>query len=91
MGAGLYVCENEIETLSPAALRPVGTAPLLVVVGGAETPEFFAQADGLVEAWSETRPAIERYDEPGADHFDVVERLASADSELFRRVRALLA
>ncbi len=87
----LNLAEDEIEALSPVKLIPTCTAPLLVVVGGGETPAFFAQADGLLEAWSAPQRSIERYDEPDVDHFDVVARLASADSELFRRVHARLA
>ena len=84
----LSLDDDEIEALSPVTLTPACTAPLLVVVGGAETPAFFNQADDLLEAWSSPQRAIERYDEPDVDHFDVVARLASADSELFRRVYA---
>lgn len=86
----LNLDRGEIEALSPAGLNPACEAPLLVVAGGGETPAFFNQADDLVEAWSSPRRSIERYDEPDADHFDVVARLASADSELFRQVRARL-
>ncbi len=86
----LELTAEDTGRLSPVKLAPAGAAPLLVVVGGAETPAFFGQADDLVEAWSDSGVAIERYDEPGVDHFDVVSRLASADSELFRRVRAWL-
>ncbi len=83
----LNLRDDEIEALSPVELTPACAAPLLVVVGGGETPAFFAQADGLVEAWSSPQRSIERYDEPDVDHFDVVARFADADSELFRRVR----
>ena len=71
-------------------LEPRSTAPVLAVVGGGETAEFFRQADELAAAWSTSATTVERYDEPEVDHFDLVERLADPDSELFRRVCAWL-
>ena len=83
----LHLTPAEIDELSPANLALHGNAPLLIVVGGGETFEFFTQADSLVAAWSRPDFAIERHDDPGADHFDVVVNLGNPESELFRRVR----
>ncbi len=82
----LNLTPAEIEKLSPANLAARADAPLLIVVGGGETAEFFAQADALFSAWARSQPAIERHDDPGADHFDVVVNLGDPSSELFRRV-----
>jgi arylformamidase len=76
----------EVETLSPVNLAVIGDAPMLVVVGGGETPAFFGQADDLVAAWSRPGLAIERHDDPGADHFDVVVHLGDPASTMSRRV-----
>ena len=82
----LHLTDAEVSELSPASLQAGHTAPLLVIVGGAETPEFFRQADSLIENWSRPGFVIEKHIEPGADHFDVVAGLASAESEIFQRI-----
>ena len=83
----LHLTAAEVEALSPANLANRSNAPLLIVVGGGETFEFFTQADSLVAAWSRAGLVIERHDDPGADHFDVVVNLGDPASELFRRAR----
>lgn len=82
----LHLTDAEVNGLSPASLQAGHATPLLVIVGGAETPEFFRQADSLIENWSRPEIVIEKHIEPGADHFDVVARLASAESEIFQRI-----
>lgn len=86
----LHLSAEEVRQLSPCYLKPTTDAPVLVIVGGAETPEFFRQSDELVEHWSETGQHMEKFVETGVDHFDLVDRLASADSEIFRRVSGWL-
>ena len=86
----LHLADDEIDGLSPATLQASHAAPLLVIIGGTETPEFFRQADSLIENWSRPGLVIDRHIEPGADHFDVVARLALADSEIFQRIAAWL-
>ncbi|GIT35162.1 MAG: hypothetical protein Ct9H300mP4_14810 [Gammaproteobacteria bacterium] len=41
----------ESMALSPYFLEPITTAPILVTLGGAETPEFHWQTDQFVEKW----------------------------------------
>ena len=82
----LNLTPAEIEELSPANLASKGNAPMLIVVGGGETAEFFVQADSLVAAWSRPGLAIERHDDPGADHFDIVVNLGDPQSDLFRKM-----
>ena len=82
----LALTPTEVNELSPANLAPRANAPLLIVVGGGETAEFFAQADSLLSAWSRPDLSIQRHDDPGADHFDVVVNLADPEAELFHRV-----
>lgn len=88
ISTALHLTEAEITQLSPVFAPAPATIPTLVVVGGAESKQFFVQADDLVRAWSNDMRQIERYDEPGVDHFDLVNRLADPASELFRRVCA---
>ena len=82
----LHLTADEVQQLSPCYSKPATAAPLLAIVGGAESDEFFRQTDELINAWS--RPGLQtgRFIEPDVDHFDLVERLATADSAIFRRV-----
>lgn len=82
----LQLGADEAQRLSPGFSRPTSSAPVLAIVGGAETPEFFRQTDELVERWSETGQQMEKFVETGVDHFDLVNRLAAADSEVFKRI-----
>lgn len=82
----LDLSSEEVRDLSPVNLAPAVDAPLLIVVGGGETPEFFSQADSLIESWSRNERLTEIYVEPAVDHFDLVVRLGDPESELFRRV-----
>ena len=86
----LHLSTDEVQRLSPGFSRPTSSAPVLAIVGGAETPEFFRQTDALVEHWSESGQQIEKFVESEVDHFDLVDRLASTDSEIFRRVTGWL-
>ncbi|HKJ52356.1 MAG TPA: alpha/beta hydrolase [Gammaproteobacteria bacterium] len=80
----------EVSELSPVNLEPAVDAPLLVVIGGGETPGFFSQAGLLLEAWSRNECLVEKYVEPEVDHFDLLVRLGDPQSELFRRVTSWL-
>ena len=90
IGAALNLDDAETGALSPALLAPAHPAPMLCIVGGAETREFFRQQDSLIDAWTRPRMVIERQVEAGADHFDVVARMQSADCEIFERIIAWL-
>lgn len=82
----LNLTGEETERLSPVNLTAHSGAPMLAVVGGSETTEFFNQADSLIDAWSRPGLIIDRYVDPDADHFDVVVHLGDPNSELFGRV-----
>jgi arylformamidase len=75
---------------SPQFLKPLTQAPVLVTLGGTETEQFFWQMDQFVEQWGSFSPSIQTFIEPGVDHFDVINRLAQADSSIFQNVRAWL-
>ncbi|MDZ7842420.1 MAG: alpha/beta hydrolase [Gammaproteobacteria bacterium] len=87
-GAGIDA--NAVRHCSPRDLRPSPGARALAVVGGAETQAFHDQAADLAARWSAAGARVEQYVEPGVDHFDVVNRLADPDSELFRKAMASL-
>ena len=82
----LHLTDQEICQLSPASLQPQAQIPLLTIVGGAETEEFFRQTDLLINNWSDRLVRIDRHVEPDVDHIDLIDRLASADSQMFRRI-----
>ena len=82
----LHLTDKEVSRLSPASLQPEAQIPLLAIVGGAETGEFFRQTDILIENWSDLLPQIDRHIEPDVDHIDLIDRLASPDSQIFERI-----
>ena len=75
---------------SPLYLSPTSSAPLLVSLGGAETSQFHQQSRNFVAEWMQYEIEIAQHTEPGVDHFDVVNRLADPESELFKRARTWL-
>jgi arylformamidase len=70
---------------SPSLLAPGGSGPLLVAVGAEESGEFLRQSRDFVDSWSGREPAPEYLEIPGANHFTVLESLASADGVLARQ------
>jgi len=75
---------------SPQFLQPSTEAPILVALGGAETGQFHSQKDQFVEQWRKFGTTIETFIEPGVDHYDVINRLAESDSDIFNKVRGWL-
>ena len=75
---------------SPLYLSPTSSAPLLVSLGGAETNQFHQQSRNFVAEWAQYDMEMAQHIEPGVDHFDVVNRLADPESELFKRARSWL-
>ena len=90
MSCSLGLDDVESMALSPHFFEPVTTASILVTLGGAETPEFHWQTDQFVEKWKLNEAPLEYHAEPDVDHFGVVERLASKDSQIFKKVKSWL-
>lgn len=82
MNATLRIDGHEAAAESPVN-HPAPAVPVTVWVGAAERPVFIEQARGLGAAWS-----VAVMEEPGRHHFDVIEGLERADSEM---MAALLA
>ena len=82
----LHLTDAELYTLSPVFQRPAVDIPLLTILGGGETGEFFRQTDQLHGAWSAQLSNVDRHVEPDVDHMDLIDRLAERDSQLFRRI-----
>jgi arylformamidase len=76
----------ESMALSPHFFEPVTKAPILVTLGGAETPEFHWQTSQFVEKWKLHDALLDYHAEPDVDHFGVVERLANKDSQIFKKI-----
>jgi arylformamidase len=69
---------------SPQFLKPATAAPVLVALGGGETAHFHEQTNEFVAEWKRYDAPVEAFFEPDVDHFDVVNRLADAESDFFK-------
>ena len=78
--------ESEAAANSPQLIKPVSKTPMLITVGGAETPVFFTQMEGLVQSWQSQAGEITQHIEDNADHFDMIERIGDPRSELFQKI-----
>lgn len=79
--------DQESLALSPHFYKPVTEAPILVTLGGGETPEFFWQTDKFFHRWKDFKAPLDYFAEPDVDHFGVVERLADSKSQIFNKVK----
>ena len=82
--------DEESLALSPHFFEPKTEAPILVTLGGGETPEFHWQTDSFVSRWKDYKAPLDYFAEPEVDHFGVVERLSNKDSEIFNKVKEWL-
>ncbi|MFT5220686.1 MAG: arylformamidase [Planctomycetota bacterium] len=82
----LNLSDDEVVALSPIKLQAVSTAPVLAIVGGAETIEFHRQTREYQTHLSAQGIPIDSHIESGVDHFDLLNRLASDDSQIFQSI-----
>ena len=82
--------DEESLALSPHFFEPKTDAPILVTLGGGETPEFHWQTDNFVNKWKGLKASLDYFAEPDVDHFGVVERLANLESQIFTKVKSFL-
>ena len=75
---------------SPLFMPILTDAPQLVVCGGGETSELRRQSDAYFEKFAAPGRPMQRYEVPGEDHFDELERLAEDDSDFFEKSMALV-
>ncbi len=87
MNADLRLDRAEAAAESPALLWPRADVPVTCWVGAGERPEFRRQSALLANIWTGCGVATRAVEEPGRHHFDVIEGLTAADSDL---VAALL-
>ena len=82
--------DEESLALSPHFFEPQTQAPILVTLGGGETPEFHWQTDNFVNKWKGFKASLDYFAEPDVDHFGVVEKLANLESQIFTKVKSFL-
>ncbi len=85
--ADLRLDETQVRALDLHGRRPVVTAPLLVAVGGEESPEFIRQSRLLAQRWAPQ--AREAMVPPGLHHFSIVDALAERGQPLHAATAAL--
>lgn len=74
---------------SPIHAAPSIRCPILLVVGGRESPEFHRQQESFADAWRGQCAGMETMILDGDDHFSIVGHLGDPDSALFRAVARL--
>ena len=88
LNADLKLDDASALALSPAFMPPATRAPVMTVVGGAESSEFLRQNALLRTSW---RAAFAGdIPMPGCHHFSVVDGLADHSSPLYRGLRKLM-
>lgn len=80
----LKLTETQVQTLSPLRCQPLTLAPLVVAVGGEETPEFLRQHRALIAQWEALGLPVSEVPLPGRDHFNAVDALCERDHALYR-------
>ena len=78
----LKLSKGETDRNSPVRLRPAGSAPLLLSLGGLEGPEFLRQSEDLAVAWRCHGVEVDVVVQDGQDHFSIVLQLSEANSRL---------
>lgn len=68
---------------SPILHLPKASAPLILSVGGAESPEFHRQQSEFAHAWRGAGLECSVVDQVGGHHFDMIDRLADPATELW--------
>ncbi len=87
LNADLRLDLDEASQESPALLWPRPGVKVHTWVGADERPEFLRQTALLANVWTGLRADMSQMVVPGRHHFDVIEALADADSDM---VAALL-
>jgi arylformamidase len=74
---------------SPIHAAPAVQCPILLAVGGRESPEFHRQQASFADAWRGQCAGMETMISDGDDHFSIVGHLGDSGSALFRAVARL--
>lgn len=74
---------------SPIHAVPSVRCPVLLAVGGRESPEFHRQQASFADTWRGHGASVETMISDGDDHFTIVGHLGKPDSALFRAIARL--
>jgi arylformamidase len=85
----LSLDQDTAKAASPLFWKPPAHGSLDVVVGEAESAEYFRQSRTIVEAWGSAGVATAFGTIAGANHFTAIAPLADPDSEMFNRLKQL--
>ena len=80
----------EASALSPVFMTPPSPMPLVAVIGGDESEEFYRQANDLADAWRTPDAPAEILNAPGRDHFSVLNTLTEPGHEVLKAALRLL-
>ena len=83
--------EGEIAALSPLRFAPARQMPLHVLVGADEPEAFRMQSEVLAASWAGALPALESWQAPGRDHFDILHELTDPASPTRRAMETMVA
>ena len=86
MNSDLRMDEAEALANSPALLSPATDAPLVVCAGAGELGEFTRQSRDFAADWTAKGAPVEHFELPGADHFTIVDGMASPDDPLTKAI-----
>lgn len=84
MGPQLFRTTAEAAEESPALLEPIAGSRVTCWVGSEERPEFLRQNDLLANIWSGLGADMRCHHALGHHHYNVIEGLSDAKSELLR-------
>tara|TARA_Y100001934_G_scaffold116418_1_gene142502 strand:+ start:37342 stop:38205 length:864 start_codon:yes stop_codon:yes gene_type:complete len=81
---------NMARRLSPHFLEPANDAPLTVIVGSSELPEFIRQSKDFADKWSTHLSSIEYLELCGLNHFTIVDTMDRANDPITARMLAYM-
>jgi len=81
---------DDIAPLSPIYLEPSAQMPRVVVVGEAESREFYRQALDFTKAWKARGINVKLLAVAGLNHFSILDPLTDPSSELFQTALQLM-
>lgn len=90
MNPTLGFTEQTVADYSPIHLAPKVAAPLVLAVGGAETPEFLRHNTILSGPWSSKGLHCKEVVVPGLNHFTVLENFSTEGLPLNTRMRHMM-
>jgi len=68
---------DDVRALSVLDENPISDIPIHLLIGEDEPAAFQEQTDALAAAWSNSISALSLHREPGCDHFNILDELAS--------------